>query len=193
MLYVLLFVVMALGLIVASACRRLVVQRRTGTSAFAVMDDILKRRYELIPALVEIVKKHIPHEPGVLQPIMVARNAAVQAERRAAMKPTDAAAIQQLSGTERALAEALTRLFAMSKDHPELRTDASMRMLIDQLKTLQHDLTRSRRVFNDAMTTYNTLRTTFPANYFADALGFSEVPLLLVEAVPERQKVRNVA
>jgi LemA protein len=187
---VLLFVVAALGLIVASLCRRLSVLRNAGKATFAQIDVQLRRRYEVIPSLVDIARKHMPHELEPLQAVMVARTSAVQAERRAAVKPTDATAILQLSVAERALAEALTRLFAKSRSYPELRADPTMRALTDELKSLQNALSLSRQAYNDALTLYNTVRRTFPADHFADTFGFGEAPLLSIEKQSDRAPAR---
>jgi LemA protein len=187
---VLLFVAAALGLIVASLCRRLSALRNAGKAAFAQIDVQLRRRYDLIPGLVETARRHMPHERETLQAVIVARNSAVQAERRAAVKPTDATAILQLSVAERALAEALTRLFARSRSYPELRADSGMRVVTDELKALQHELSLSRQAYNDALTFYNTMRRTFPADHFADTFGFVEAPLLAIEKPSDRAAAR---
>jgi LemA protein len=185
-LLILLFVLAALGLIVASLCHRLATLRNTGKDAFAQLDVQLRRRYDVLPSLVETARKHMPHERETLQAVIVTRNSAVQAERRAAMKPTDAAAIQQLSGAERALSEAVSRLFAVSRSYPEFRADANTGLLTEELKALQQVMSRSRQAYNDALALYNTVRTTFPANHFAEFCGFPEAPLLKMEKPPER-------
>lgn len=189
-LLILLFVIAALGLIVASLCHRLAALRNAGKDAFAQLDVHLRRRYEMMPSLVETARKHMPQERETLQAVIVARNTAIQAERRAATKPTDAAAIQQLCGAERALSEAVTRLFAASRSYPNLRADATMRVLTEELKSLQHAMSLSREAYNDVLRVYNTMRTTFPANHFAEFCGFVEAPLLKVEKTPDRQPVR---
>ena len=173
-LLILLFVIAALGLIVASLCHRLAALRNAGKDAFAQLDVHLRRRYEMMPSLVETARKHMPQERETLQAVIVARNTA----------------IQQLCGAERALSEAVTRLFAASRSYPNLRADATMRVLTEELKSLQHAMSLSREAYNDVLRVYNTMRTTFPANHFAEFCGFVEAPLLKVEKTPDRQPVR---
>jgi LemA protein len=189
-LLILLFVLTALGVIVASLCHRLATLRNAGRDAFAQLDVQLRRRYDVLPSLVETARKHMPHEREALQAVIVTRNSAVQAERRAAMKPIDAAAIQQLSGAERALSEAVTRLFAVSRSYPAFREDANTRVLTDELKSLQHAMSISRQAYNDALGLYNSVRTTFPANHFAELCGFVPGPLLKTEKPQDRAPAR---
>jgi LemA protein len=169
---------------------RLVSLRNRFKNAFAQIDVQLKRRYDLIPNLVETAKAYMKHERETLEAVIAARNAAAQAERQVAGDPTDVAAMQALAGAERGLTGAMTRFFALSEAYPDLKADANMRQLSEELTTTENRIAFARQSYNDAVTSYNTARETFPANVIAGMFNFNEAPLLIIESEEERTAPR---
>jgi LemA protein len=185
-LIITLVIVAALALFVVSMYNRLVSQRNRFKNAFAQIDVQLKRRYDLIPNIVETAKAYMSHERETLEAVIAARNSAAQAEQRVAGDPTDVAAMQQLSGAERGLAGAMTRFFALSEAYPDLKADANMRQLTEELTSTENRIAFARQSYNDAVTSYNTARETFPSSILASSFNFEEAPLLVIENEVER-------
>lgn len=181
-----LVIVAALVLFVVSMYNRLVSQRNRFKNAFAQIDVQLKRRYDLIPNIVETAKAYMSHERETLEAVIAARNSAAQAEQRVAGDPTDVAAMQQLSGAERGLAGAMTRFFALSEAYPDLKADANMRQLSEELTSTENRIAFARQSYNDSVTSYNTARETFPSSLLASSFNFEEAPLLVIENEAER-------
>jgi LemA protein len=187
---VLLIVIVALVVFVISMYNRLVSLRNRFKNAFAQIDVQLKRRYDLIPNLVETARAYMKHERDTLEAVITARNAAASAEQKVAGDPTDAVAMQALAGAERGLTGALTRFFALSESYPDLKADANMRQLSEELTSTENRIAFARQGYNDAVTSYNTARETFPANMMAGVFGFDEAPLLIIESEAERTAPR---
>lgn len=185
-LIITLAIVAALVLFVVSMYNRLVSQRNRFKNAFAQIDVQLKRRYDLIPNIVETAKAYMSHERETLEAVIAARNSAAQAEQRVAGDPTDVAAMQQLSGAERGLAGAMTRFFALSEAYPDLKADANMRQLSEELTSTENRIAFARQAYNDSVTSYNTARETFPSSILASSFNFEEAPLLVIENEAER-------
>jgi LemA protein len=187
---VILVVLVAIGLFIMTMYNRLVSLRNRFKNAFAQIDVQLKRRYDLIPNLVETAKGYIKHERETLEAVIAARNSAAQAERVVAGDPTDAAAMHSLIGAERSLAGAMTRFFALAEAYPDLKADANMRQLSEELTSTENRVAFARQAYNDAVTQYNTARESFPANVIAGSFGFQEAPLLIIENEAEREAPR---
>ena len=185
-LIITLVIIGALVLLVVSMYNRLVSLRNRFKNAFAQIDVQLKRRYDLIPNIVETAKAYMRHERDTLEAVVAARNTAVEAEQRVAGDPTDAAAMQQLAGAERGLTGAMTRFFALSEAYPDLKSDANMRQLTEELTSTENRIAFARQAYNDAVTSYNTSRETFPSSILAGTFGFQEAPLLTIEDEAER-------
>jgi len=185
-LIILLVIVLAIAFIVMSMYNRLVSLRNRFKNAFAQIDVQLKRRYELIPNLVETAKGYMKHERETLDAVITARNTAMSAERKVAADPSDAAAMQGLIGAEQGLGAAMTRFFALSEAYPDLKADANMRQLSEELVSTENRIAFARQSYNDSVTSYNTARETFPSNLMAGAFGFQEAPLLVIEDEAER-------
>jgi LemA protein len=185
-----LVVLIALVAFAVGIYNRLVSARNRVRNAFAQIDVQLKRRYDLIPNLVETAKAYIKHERETLEAVIRARNEAAQAERQVAGDPTNAVAMQNLAGAERGLTGALTRFFALSESYPELKADANMRQLSEELTSTENRVAFARQSYNDAVMSYNIARERFPANLFAGTFNFSEAPLLTIEAEAEREAPR---
>jgi LemA protein len=160
----------------------LVVGRNRYQNAFAQIDVQLKRRYDLIPNLVECVKAYMGHEKDTLEAVIKARNAAYAAGQKAAANPGDPEAMKQLNQAEGQLGGALGRLFAVAEAYPELKANQNMLGLQEELTSTENKIGFARQAFNDAVTTYNNQRQVFPAVMVAGMLGFMPASLLETEA-----------
>src|SRR5438067_5641629 len=136
---------MLVVVLAVSAYNRLVELRNRYKNAFAQIDVQLKRRYDLIPNLVETAKGYIQHERGTLEAVIAARNAASAANARAAQTPGDVTAMKELSGAETALAGNLGRLFALSEAYPDLKADTTMVSLMEELTSTENKVAFSRQ------------------------------------------------
>src|SRR5258706_7457987 len=128
---------------------RLVALRNRFKNAFAQIDVQLKRRYDLIPNLVETAKGYIKHERGTLEAVIAARNAASTASVRAAQSPGDATAMKELAGAEAALTGTLGRLFALSEAYPDLKANTTMLRLMEELTSTENKVSFARQAYND--------------------------------------------
>lgn len=169
---------------------RLVALRNRFKNAFAQIDVQLKRRYDLIPNLVETARAYMKHERETLEAVIQARNQATAAESRAAQGPGDPQAMKQLMGAEQALTGALGRLFALSESYPDLKANQNMMQLTEELSSTENKIAFARQSFNDAVMHYNTAREKFPNILFAGMFGFQQASLFEIEAAQERQAPR---
>jgi LemA protein len=160
----------------------LVVSRNRYKNAFAQIDVQLKRRYDLIPNLVECVKAYMGHERETLEAVIKARNAAYAAGQKAAGNPGDPEAMKELNQAEGQLGGALGRLFAVAEAYPDLKANQNMMSLQEELTSTENKIGFARQAFNDAATTYNNQRQVFPAVLVAGTLGFTPAALLEAEA-----------
>jgi len=165
----------------------LVTLRNRFKNAFSQIDVQLKRRYDLIPNLVETAKAYMKHERETLEAVIQARSQAVTAEGRAAANPADANAMKGLMGAEAALTGALGRLFALMESYPDLKANQNMAQLSEELTSTENRVAFSRQAYNDAVTEYNTSREKFPNVIIANSMGFTAAPLFEVESKEERQ------
>ena len=165
---------------------RLVSLRNRYKNAFAQIDVQLKRRYDLIPNLVETAKGYIKHERGTLEAVIAARNAASQASAKAAQAPGDATAMKELSGAETALTGNLGRLFALAEAYPDLKANTSMMSLMEELTSTENKVAFARQAYNDAVMSYNTSRETFPTNMIAGPFNFGPAESFVIEKPEEK-------
>jgi LemA protein len=187
---VVLGIIVVVAFFIMTMYNRLVSLRNRFKNAFAQIDVQLRRRYDLIPNLVETAKAYMKHERGTLEAVIEARNSAAQAEKKVAGDPTDVAAMHSLAGAERSLAGAMTRFFALAEAYPDLKADANMRQLSEELTSTENRVAFARQGYNDAVTQYNTARETFPSNIIANSFGFHEAPLLVIEDDTQREAPR---
>jgi LemA protein len=166
---------------------RLVALRNRYKNAFSQIDVQLKRRYDLIPNLVETAKGYMKHERETLEAVIAARNQAVTASQKAAQNPGDPSSIQGLAGAENALTGALGRLFALVESYPDLKANQNMSQLMEELTSTENKIAFARQAYNDSVTTYNTGREQFPAVIIANMFGFTEAQLLEIEEPKERE------
>ncbi len=179
-------VAVVLLFVVIGIYNNLVQLRNRFKNGFAQIDVQLKRRYDLIPNLVEVAKGYMKHERETLEAVIQARNTAATAASAAAGNPADATAIQQLGRAESALTSTLGRLFALSESYPDLKANQNMMQLSEEMTTTENRVAFARQAFNDAVMAYNTAREVFPAVIFAGLLGFREAQLLAIENAAER-------
>ena len=180
-----LFVMFAIGVF-----NNLVTLRNRYKNAFAQIDVQLKRRYDLIPNLVETVKGYMRHEKETLEAVINARNAAVTANQHAASSPGDPASMKSLGAAEGQLNGALSRLFALTEAYPDLKANQNMLALQEELTSTENKVAFARQAFNDAVTTYNTEREKFPNNMVAGFGGFTVAQLFETESPKEREAPR---
>ena len=168
----------------------LTISRNQFKNAFAQIDVQLKRRYDLIPNLVESVKGYMAHESGTLEAVIKARNSAFSAGQSAAANPGDPSAMKELGRAEGELGGALGRLIALSESYPDLKANTNMLALQEELTATENKVGFARQAFNDAVTAYNNARGVFPAVMFAGMFGFTDAQLLEIEsAAREAPKV----
>jgi LemA protein len=184
---VLLALVVVVIAVVAGIYNRLVTLRNRFKNAFAQIEVQLKRRYDLIPNLVETAKGYMKHERETLEAVITARNQAAAASQKAAQTPGDPSAIKGLMGAEATLTGALGRLFALAEAYPDLKANQNMAQLMEELTSTENKIAFSRQAYNDAVTLYNTSRETFPNVMVANAMGFAEAQLFEIETPAERE------
>jgi len=183
-------IVVLLLLFVVSLYNGLVTLRNRFKNAFAQIDVQLKRRYDLIPNLVETAKGYLRHERETLESVVAARNRAVSAEQAAAARPGDPDAMRQLQAAEAGLTAGLGRLFALAEAYPDLKANQTMAQLMEELASTENRIAFARQAFNDAVMAYNTRRETFPSVLLAGPLGFQAAQLWEIEAPQEREAVK---
>jgi LemA protein len=188
----LLAVGLLLVMIVVGMYNRLVTLRNRYKNAFSQIDVQLKRRYDLIPNLVEVAKGYIKHERETLEAVIKARNTAYAAGQQAARTPGDAAAMTALGGAEGQLSGALGRLFAVAEAYPDLKANQNMLALQEELSSTENKIAFARQSYNDAVMFYNTQRELFPTAIIASMFNFQPANLFEVEQ-PEERAVPKVS
>ena len=168
----------------------LVSLRNRYKNAFSQIDVQLKRRYDLIPNLVETAKSYMRHERETLEAVISARNTALTASQRVAIAPGDSAAMNNLNLAESQLSGALGRLFALAEAYPDLKANQNMLALQEELTSTENKVAFSRQAFNDAVMSYNTEIQKFPNNLVAGMAGFVPAQLFEVESPKERETPR---
>lgn len=166
---------------------RLVTLRNRFRNAFAQIDVQLKRRYDLIPNLVETAKGYMKHERETLEAVIQARSHAMGAEKRAAADPGEAGAMKGLMGAEAALTGAMGRLFAVMESYPDLKANQNMAQLQEELTSTENRIAFARQAYNDAVMTYNTSRERVPNVMVANTMGFQQARLFEIEVEAERE------
>ena len=161
-------------------------------NAFAQIDVQLKRRYDLIPNLVETAKGYIKHERETLEAVIKARNVAVGAAQAAGASPGNPAAMQALGQAEGTLTGVLGRMFALAESYPDLKANQNMLALQEELASTENKVSFARQAFNDSVMDYNTKRESFPNNIFAGTFGFGPAELLQATESAEERKAPQV-
>lgn len=159
-------------------------------NAWAQIDVQLKRRYDLIPNLVETAKGYLKHEREVLENVIKARNQAVAASTAVASNPGDPQAMHQLTSAEAGLTGAVGKFFALAEAYPDLKANQTMGQLMEELTSTENKVAFSRQAYNDAVMNYNTSRESFPNSMIAGAFGFGPAELFEVTVPQEREAPR---
>jgi LemA protein len=179
---VFLFAMFAVGIY-----NNLVTLRNRFKNAFAQIDVQLKRRYDLIPNLIETVKGYMKHERETLEAVIAARNSAFSASQKAAADPADAEAVKALAASEGALGQTLGRLFALSEAYPDLKANQNMMQLTEELTSTENKVAFARQAYNDAVMQYNTGREVFPNSIVAGMFNFAAAQLFEIEEPGQRE------
>jgi LemA protein len=182
----LLAVVVIVALMATGIYNTLVSLRNRFKNAYAQIDVQLKRRYDLIPNLVETAKGYIKHEHSTLEDVIKARNIALAASQAAAANPADSNAVKGLVSAEGGLTGALSRLMVVSEQYPDLKANQNMMQLTEELTSTENKIAFARQAYNDSVMEYNTARETFPNVVLAGAFGFLPAELFHVEDPTER-------
>ena len=185
--WTILIILVGAVLFAVSIYNRLVAGRNRFKNAFAQIDVQLTRRHDLIPNLVETAKGYMKHERETLEGVINARNTAVSGLKAAAADPSDPEAMKNLASAEQGLSGALGRLFALSEAYPDLKANENMMQLSEELTTTENKVSFSRQAYNDTVMTYNTLRESFPNNFFAGWFSFKPAELLEIEDEAKRE------
>ncbi len=183
-------VILLILFLIAGIYNKLVALRNRFKNQFSQIDVQLKRRYDLIPNLVETAKGYMAHERGTLEAVIEARNSAANAEKAVVANPADPNAMKSLMGAEAALGGALTRFMALAEAYPDLKANQNMMQLTEELTTTENKIAFARQGYNDSVMQYNTYRESFPNNIFAGMFNFDGAPLWEITEAKEREAVK---
>ncbi len=184
---VLIIVIVVLFFTIIKIYNGLVALRNRFKNAFAQIDVQLKRRYDLIPNLVETAKGYIAHERETLEAVVKARNQASAAEGKASANPGDPEAMKKLLASEGQLGGALGRLLVTVERYPDLKANQTMEKLMEELSSTENKVSFARQAYNDAVMNYNTKREVFPNVILAGPLGFKEAVLFEIKDEKEKE------
>jgi LemA protein len=180
--------------IVVVACiviyNNLITLRNRYKNAYSQIDVQLKRRYDLIPNLVETAKGYLKHERETLEAVIAARNQANTANQKAADSPGEPEAMKGLIGAETALTGALGRFFALAEQYPDLKANQTMSQLMEELSSTENKVAFARQAYNDAVMEYNISREKFPNALIAGPFGFKQAVLFEISVSEEREAVK---
>jgi LemA protein len=191
--WIFLAIIVAVAIWVIMIYNGLVALRNRFKNAFSQIDVQLKRRYDLIPNLVETAKGYLKHERETLEAVIKARNQAIAGAQGAAANPGNPAAMQQLGAAEGALTGVLGRLFALAEAYPDLKANQNMLAIQEELASTENKVAFARQAFNDAVMEYNTKRESFPDNILAGMFRFDAAELLQATESAEERKAPKVS
>jgi LemA protein len=191
--WIFLAIIVAIAIWAIAIYNGLVTLRNRFKNAFSQIDVQLKRRYDLIPNLVETAKGYLKHERETLEAVIKARNQAVTAAQGAAANPGNPAAMASLGQAEGALSGVLGRLFALAESYPDLKANQNMLAIQEELSSTENKVAFARQAFNDSVMEYNTKRESFPDNVFAGMFGFGPAELLTATESAEERKAPKVS
>ena len=178
------------GMYFVGIYNKLVQLRNRFKNAYSQIDVQLKRRYDLIPNLVETAKGYMKHESETLEAVIQARNQAMSAGQAAAQSPGDPTAMQGIVGAETALTGTLGKLFALAESYPDLKANENMLSIQEELASTENRIAFARQSYNDSVMHFNTRRESFPDTIIANTFNFTEAMLWEIEAEEERENVK---
>jgi LemA protein len=185
-------VALAVAAFAIGGFNKLVTLRNRYKNAYAQIDVQLKRRYDLIPNLVETAKGYIKHEHDTLEDVTKARNIAYAASQAAAANPGDASTMKNLASAETGLAGTLSRLMMVSEAYPDLKANQNMMQLTEELTSTENKISFARQAYNDSVMIYNTDREVFPSNIIAGMFNFGPAELFAIDK-PEQKEAPKVS
>ena len=191
--WIFLAIIIALAFWAIGIYNRLVQLRNRYKNSYAQIDVQLKRRYDLIPNLVEAAKGYLTHERETLEKVIAARGAAVGAAQKAAAAPGDPAAMQGLAQAEGVLGGAMGRLMAVFESYPDLKANQNIMQVQEELTSTENKIAFARQAYNDTVMEYNTKRESFPDTIFAGMFGFTPATLLEATESAEERKAPKVS
>ena len=189
---IVLLVLLGLVAFIIGGYNKLVTLRNRFKNAYAQIDVQLKRRYDLIPNLVEIAKGYIAHERETLENVTKARNIAYAASQAAAANPGEASAMKNLVSAESGLAGTLSRLMMVAEQYPNLKANENMMQLTEELTSTENKISFARQAYNDSVMVYNTDREVFPSNIIAGIFNFGPAELFVIDK-PEQKDAPKVS
>ena len=178
--------IIIVGGFVVGIYNKLVTMRNRYKNSYAQIDVQLKRRYDLIPNLVETAKGYMKHESSTLEAVTAARNIAYAASKTAAANPGDASAVKGLASAEAGLGGALSRLMMVSEQYPDLKANQNMMQLTEELTSTENKISFARQAYNDSVMSYNTDREVFPSNLIAGMFNFVAAELFVIDKPEEK-------
>ncbi len=184
---VIIVILILLVIFIIGIYNKLVTLRNRWKNGFAQIDVQLKRRYDLIPNLVETAKAYLKHEKETLENVVKARNQAVNANNSAAANPDDPSKIKELLGTEGVLSSAMSKLIAVFEQYPDLKANQTISQLMEELSSTENKVSFARQAYNDSVMQYNNACETFPSLLIAKPFGFKEAVLFEIENKEERE------
>ena len=191
--WIVLAVIIALVVWAIMIYNGLVQLRQRYKNSYAQIDVQLKRRYDLIPALVEHAKSYLSHERETLEKVIAARGAALQASQKAAAAPGDPAAMQGLSQAEGVLGGAMGRLLAVFEAYPDLKANQNIMQIQEENTSTENKIAFARQAYNDTVMEFNTKRESFPDILFAGMLGFTQAGFLEAITAPEQREPPKIS
>lgn len=190
---IIILILAALAVFLVVVFNKLVTLKNRYENAFAQIEVQLKRRYDLIPNLIEVAKGYMKHERETLESVISARNAAVAMLKEASGNPGNAEAMAKLGAAETNLRSAMSGLNVQVEAYPDLKANANMMQLSEELTSTENKVSFARQGYNDSATAYNTYKQSFPANFIAPALGHAgDAKLLEFEDSEQIQQAPKV-
>lgn len=183
-------IVLLLVLWVVGMYNGLVTLRNRYKNAFAQIDVQLKRRYDLIPNLVETAKAYMSHEKSTLEAVITARNQAQAARENVAANPNNPQAMQGLNQAEAGLTASMTKFMMLQEAYPDLKANQNMMQLTEELTSTENKIAFARQAYNDAVMNYNNKREMFPSSFIANMFSFTEATLFEVKDDGERDPIK---